>query len=226
MLEAFVYWGLSLMVWEPEGGRSHATAFEVCLTLGGNKYVYQTFERAMCKGMGEEERESVGSPNGNQDFILRRLEDRARVDIGRYITRFNGLEIDESLFRINPARIHFTGVNIEQRIVALIPAGVCRSLRFVPVRLLSWCTRHDSQTTDLFCPQVTDGGLFGVNGILNDMALGFDDEVAGIGSMAEGRARWFVGRIGLSRRRRREEAMREAAAAKGSGGTEEEAGPC
>jgi len=40
MLEAFVYWGLSLMVWEPEGGRFHATAFEVGLTLGGNKYIY------------------------------------------------------------------------------------------------------------------------------------------------------------------------------------------
>ena len=40
MLEDFVYWGLSLMVWEPEGGKSHATAFEVGLTLDANKYAH------------------------------------------------------------------------------------------------------------------------------------------------------------------------------------------
>jgi len=49
-----------------------------------------------------------------------------------------------------------------------------------------------------------------VNGVLNDMALGSDDGVAGIRGMAEGQVRWFVGRIGLSRRRRREEATRKS----------------
>ena len=34
MLEDFAYWGLSFMVWELEDGRSHATGFEVGLTLG------------------------------------------------------------------------------------------------------------------------------------------------------------------------------------------------
>jgi len=29
VLDDFVYWGLSLMVWEPEGGKSHTTAIEV-----------------------------------------------------------------------------------------------------------------------------------------------------------------------------------------------------
>ena len=33
VLEDFVYWGLSLMVWELDDARSHATAFEVGLTL-------------------------------------------------------------------------------------------------------------------------------------------------------------------------------------------------
>ena len=37
MLEDFVYWGLSLMVWELPDGRSHATAFEVGLTLDEKK---------------------------------------------------------------------------------------------------------------------------------------------------------------------------------------------
>ena len=42
--------------------------------------------------------------------------------------------------------------------------------------------------------EITDGGLLGVNGILEDMALGFDDGVAGIGGMAEGRGMVTVGR--------------------------------
>ena len=101
----------------------------------------------MCRGMGEEEKETVGSPNENQDFILRRLENRARVDIGGYITRFNGLEIDEGLFRINPAHVHLAGVDVEQRVVALIPAG---DLRSAPVRLLRRRIRHDSRASNLF----------------------------------------------------------------------------
>jgi len=37
VLEDFVYWGLSLVVWKLEDGRSHATAFEVGSTLDENK---------------------------------------------------------------------------------------------------------------------------------------------------------------------------------------------
>ena len=33
---------------------------------------------------------------------------------------------------------------------------------------------------DVEALEITDGGLLGVNGILDDMALGFDDGVAGI----------------------------------------------
>jgi len=40
---------------------------------------------------------------------------------------------------------------------------------------------------DVVVSEITDDGLLGVNGILDDMALGFDDGVAGIGGMAEGR---------------------------------------
>jgi len=97
----------------------------------------------MCRGMGEEEKETVGSPNEHQDFILRRLGDCARVDIGGYITRFNGLEMDESLFRINPAHVHLAGVDVEQRVAA-------GDLRSAPVRLLRRRIRHDSRASNLF----------------------------------------------------------------------------
>ena len=40
---------------------------------------------------------------------------------------------------------------------------------------------------DVEVSEITEGGLLGVNGILDDMALGFDDGVAGIGGMSEGR---------------------------------------
>ena len=40
---------------------------------------------------------------------------------------------------------------------------------------------------DVEVSEITDGGLLGVNGILDDMALGFDDGVAGVGGMADGR---------------------------------------
>ena len=33
VFEDFAYWGFSLIVWEPEGGRFHATWFEVGFTL-------------------------------------------------------------------------------------------------------------------------------------------------------------------------------------------------
>jgi len=40
---------------------------------------------------------------------------------------------------------------------------------------------------DVDVSEITDSGLLGVNGILDDMGLGFDDGVAGIGGMVEGR---------------------------------------
>ena len=67
----------------------------------------------MCRDMREGEKEIVGIPNGNEDFVLRRFGEGARVDISRYITRFNGLEIDESFFRIDPAHVHIAGVDAE-----------------------------------------------------------------------------------------------------------------
>ena len=49
---------------------------------------------------------------------------------------------------------------------------------------------------DVEVSEITDGGLFGVKGILDDTALGFDDGVAGIGGMAEGRGTVTVRRPG------------------------------
>jgi len=102
---------------------------------------------------GGEEKEIVGIPNGDEDFILRRFGERARVDISGYITRFDGLEIDESLFRIDPAHVHLAGVAAEQRVIAPVPAGGRRSLRPTPIRLLRWGTGDDSQTSNLFRPR-------------------------------------------------------------------------
>jgi len=67
----------------------------------------------MRRDMREAEKEIVGLPDRNEDFILRRFREGARVDISRYITRFNGLEIDESFFRIDPAHVHIAGVDAE-----------------------------------------------------------------------------------------------------------------
>ena len=158
------------------------------------------------EGRGGKEKEILGLPNGNEYFILCSIGERTRVNISRYITRFNDLEIDESLFRIDSTHVHLAGVDAEQRIITPIPAGVGRGLR--P------CSRptsssDDSQTTNLFRPrldsvdmaalycfvvvdsklgagvwEILDGDLFGVNGILNDMALGFNG-AAGIGGMVE-----------------------------------------
>ena len=137
MLEDFVYWGLSLMVCEPEGGKSHATAFEVGLTLGESEYIYIRTPNLRYSGT-QERKEILGLPNGNEYFILRRFGERARVDISGYIPRFDCLEIDESLFRIDPAHVHLAGVGTEQRIITPIPTGGCGGLRPAPVRLLRW----------------------------------------------------------------------------------------
>ena len=59
---------------------------------------------------------------------------------------------------------------------------------------------------DVEASDITDGGLLGVNGILDGMVLDFDDGVAGIGGILdEGwRVLWrsVVGMFDLSQRRR------------------------
>ena len=110
--------------------------FEVGLRLGEKKYVHQDIEPGMCRDTGEEEREIMDLPNGNQDFILRRFGECAWLVIGRYITRFNS-------FEINPAHIHLAGIDAEQRVITPIPAGGHRSLRPAPVRLLRQGTRDN-----------------------------------------------------------------------------------
>lgn len=85
---------------------------EVGLTLdvNGNMLGYRIDDvRGQRKG-GEEER-VAGLPNGNENLILRRLGERARVYISGYIARFNSLEIDESFFRIDPAHVHLASVD-------------------------------------------------------------------------------------------------------------------
>ena len=98
----------------------------------------------MRRDMGEEEKEIGGSPKGNERCILCRFGERARVDISGYITRFNGLEIDENLFGIASTHVHLVGVDAEQGIIAPVPTGGRRSLRPTSIRLLRLQTKDDS----------------------------------------------------------------------------------
>jgi len=75
-----------------------------------------------CEGVWER-MEIEGLPSGNEIFFLCRFVERTLVDTSECITRFNGLEIDESLFKIDPAHVHLAGVAAEQRIIASIPTG-------------------------------------------------------------------------------------------------------
>jgi len=50
-----------------------------------------------------------------------------------------------------------------------------------------YCFVVDDSGLDVEVPEITDGGLLGDNGILDYIASGFDDCVAGIGGMAESR---------------------------------------
>ena len=88
MLEDFVYWGLSLMVREPEGGKSHATAFEVGLTLVENKYVYQDIERTM-SGHGRGREGNCGLTERKQGLYLAQIR---RGWSGRYQQIYHRLQ--------------------------------------------------------------------------------------------------------------------------------------
>ena len=94
----------------------------------------------------------MGSPNRDENFVLSRIRERARVNIGGDIACFDGLEINESLFRIDPADVHLASIRTEYGIVSPVPAGCRGSLRSAPVRLLGRRTRDDSQTGNLFRP--------------------------------------------------------------------------
>ena len=59
-------------------------------------------------------RDKGDSPNGNEDFIMCGLGERTRVDISGDIAGFDGLEIDESFFRIDSAHVHLAGIDAEQ----------------------------------------------------------------------------------------------------------------
>ena len=168
----------------------------------------------MGRDMGGEEKEMVGLPDGNEKFVLCRFGERARVDMNGYITRFDGLEIDENLFGIDSAHVHLAGVDAEQRIIPPIPAGGRRSLGPAPIRLLrrrmgttvkpAICFVRGPDLVDMAalylfvvgdCKldvevilEFTDGSLLGVNGILDYMAW------RGLAWRRVG-ARWrFVGR--------------------------------
>ena len=69
-----------------------------------------------------------------------------------------------------------------------VKPAICfvRGLDSVDIAALYRLVVEDSKL-DVEVSEITDGGLLGVKGILDDMALGFDDGVAGIGGMAEGR---------------------------------------
>jgi len=47
VLEDFGHWVLSLIGWKHEGGKSHAIAFEIGLTLDGSEYMYWDTKLAM-----------------------------------------------------------------------------------------------------------------------------------------------------------------------------------
>ena len=124
------------MVWELEEERSQATVFEVGLTLDGEKMRTHTsgFKAISAGTFGGKER-GAGLPNGDEDFILPRLGERTRVDISGHITRFNGLEINESFFRIDSAHVHLASIDTKQGIIAPIPTRGRGSLRSAPIRL-------------------------------------------------------------------------------------------
>ena len=107
MAEDFAYWGLSLMVCELEDERSHATAFEVGLTLNENENVRQW------RKVGEE-KGAASLPDGNENLVLSSVGERTRVDISGHIARFDRLEINKSFLRIDSADIHLASINAER----------------------------------------------------------------------------------------------------------------
>ena len=72
-------------------------------------------------------------PNRNEDFILTRLGEHTRVDVSGDITRFNGLEINESFFRIDSAHVHLASIRTKQGIISSVLARGRRSLRSAPI---------------------------------------------------------------------------------------------
>ena len=51
-----------------------------------------------------------GLPDGNEDFILSKIGERAWIDVSGDITCFDGLEINEDLFRIDSADVHLASI--------------------------------------------------------------------------------------------------------------------
>jgi len=135
------------MDWESEEARSQATAFGVGLTLvtkNGSAYIRFLSNEVWGHLEGKRRERGVGLPNGDEDFILPRVGERTRVDISGHITRFDRLEINESLFRIDPAHVHLASIRAEQGIIAPVPTRGRGSLRSAPIRLFCRSTRDDS----------------------------------------------------------------------------------
>jgi hypothetical protein len=78
-----------------------------------------------------------GLPNGYENFILSRIGERARVDISGHVACFDGLEIDEDLFRIDPADVHLASVRTKQGVVSPVLAGGRWGLWSTPFCFLS-----------------------------------------------------------------------------------------
>ena len=205
MLADFAYWGFSLMVWELPDGRSHATAFEVGLTLDGNeKYVlgYRTDNiirwayRTETRTLSCPDSESVLGSISADISPASTVSKSTRASSGSTLLTSISLVLTLSSESSPPFLRGVVGV------LGLFPSvlfvgepgttvrpAICfvRGLDSVDMAALYLFVVEDSKL-DVEISDITDPGLlWGVNGILDDMALGFDDGVAGIGGMAKGR---------------------------------------
>ena len=122
-----------MIVLELEEGRSQATAFEVGLTLHGRNEKNEKMNVSVSKqsyiGVF-----GVGLPNGNKDFILPKFGESTRVNISGDISRFDGLEIDESFLGIDSAHVHLAGITAKEGFICRILTRGRRSFRSVHIR--------------------------------------------------------------------------------------------
>jgi len=238
VLEDFAYCGLSLMVWELEDARSHPTAFEVGLTLDENENTCSVGYRTetTCRNKRRElkayrtetrtlscpESESVLGSISAEISPASTVSKSTRASSGSTLLTSISLVLTlnkESSAPFLRGVVGVLGLLPSDFLVGepgvMVKPAICfaRGLDSVDMAALYRFVVEESKL-DVEVSDITDGGLFGVNGILDDMALGFDDGVAGIGGMMRG-SRYgdglslVVNGVGLSWLRRRGEVTRK-----------------